>query len=224
MPSNTIPSTTHLRIDRARWPEDRSRDAEHGVFAPVEPLRAGAQRSRSPPSSSASTRWQASRRGRAGTASCSTGARPRRPAGGMSCCRARAAAQLVADEWNRQGEILKPGDMPLMRLVNTVIDGVASAMAEVRAEIVEFAGSDLLCYRADSPQVLVDLQSAEWDPVLDWSRDRAAGALLPGRRHRASSRSPSMPWQPSTGPSRSAVGVRRGRAVPARRAARHDDA
>jgi chaperone required for assembly of F1-ATPase len=82
-----------------------------------------------------------------------------------------AAAQALADEWNRQGEMVQPGDMPLTRLVNSVIDGVATAMDEVRAEVVKFAGSDLLCYRADQPATLVALQAQEWDPVIAWVRD-----------------------------------------------------
>ena len=83
----------------------------------------------------------------------------------------RAAATLVADEWKRQGAFLKPDAMPHTKLVNTVIDGVARTMADVEAEIVTFAGSDLLCYRAGEPADLVALQAREWDPVLAWTRD-----------------------------------------------------
>lgn len=83
-----------------------------------------------------------------------------------------AAAGLLTREWNGQGDIIRPGDMPAVRLVNTVIDGVAATIPEVRAEIVRFAGSDLLCYRADAPRDLVDRQQAAWDPVLAWYRDQ----------------------------------------------------
>ncbi len=83
----------------------------------------------------------------------------------------RAAARAVAAEWDRQGEVVRPGTMPLTRLVNTAVDGVSGAMDAVRAEVVKFAGSDLLCYRADGPAELVERQARAWDPVLDWCRD-----------------------------------------------------
>ncbi len=54
----------------------------------------------------------------------------------------------VAAEWERQSEIIDPADMPLTRLLNSAIDGVAHTMAETRADILGYAGSDLLCYRA----------------------------------------------------------------------------
>ena len=82
---------------------------------------------------------------------------------------ARAAAERVAAEWDRQGAIVQPATMPVARLVNTVLDGVVRAMAEVRADIVRFAGTDLLCYRADGPPELQSRQAAAWDPVVAWA-------------------------------------------------------
>ncbi len=81
----------------------------------------------------------------------------------------RAVAEALAAEWSAQGERIDPADMPLTRLVNTALDGVAAMAEAVRAEIVGFAGSDLVCYRADSPEELAALQAAHWDPVLDWA-------------------------------------------------------
>ncbi|MDF2619511.1 MAG: ATPase [Xanthobacteraceae bacterium] len=79
-------------------------------------------------------------------------------------------AQALAAEWQAQGELIDPVSMPMTRLVNSALDGVASAMEEVAGEIARYAGSDLLCYRADSPEKLVALQGALWDPLLDWAR------------------------------------------------------
>ena len=39
----------------------------------------------------------------------------------------------------------------------------------VKEDILRFAGTDLLCYRADGPDALVKRQSESWDPVLDWA-------------------------------------------------------
>lgn len=80
------------------------------------------------------------------------------------------AAALVADEFDAQGETIDPVSMPVMRLVNTAIDGVASDPHAVLEDVLRFASSDLLCYRADAPEGLVDRQNQLWDPVIDWAR------------------------------------------------------
>ncbi len=80
----------------------------------------------------------------------------------------RALAEAIAEEWSAQVERIDPATMPLSKLAITTIDGVAENMPEVRADIVHFAGSDLLCYRAEAPAVLADLQASIWDPTLRW--------------------------------------------------------
>src|SRR5580692_10793644 len=85
----------------------------------------------------------------------------------------RALMLEVAAEWERQREAIDPADMPLTRLLNSAIDGVALTMAETRADILGYAGSDLLCYRAEEPETLAERQRLAFDPVLAW----AAGSL-----------------------------------------------
>lgn len=80
----------------------------------------------------------------------------------------RALADAMAEEWAAQDEHIDPAKMPLSRLVMTAIDGVAGHMREVAAGIVQFATSDLLCYRAETPDELVALQNETWNPVLAW--------------------------------------------------------
>ena len=87
----------------------------------------------------------------------------------------RALAEKIAEEWNAQADVVDPGRMPLTRLVNAVIDAVADAPRPVADEVTQYLGSDLLCYRADAPAGLVELQARHWDPVLAWARD-ALGA------------------------------------------------
>ncbi len=83
----------------------------------------------------------------------------------------RALADAIAAEWAAQGEQINPAAMPLSKLAITAIDGVAKNIADVAADIVKFAGSDLLCYRAETPVALADLQAQAWDPVLRWAQD-----------------------------------------------------
>lgn len=85
-----------------------------------------------------------------------------------------AAALIVAEEFGRQGTHIDPSDMPATRLVNTAIDGVSTETQAVLEEILRFAGSDLLCYRAENPQELVERQRESWDPLLDWAASLGA--------------------------------------------------
>ncbi|MGE0564653.1 MAG: ATP12 family chaperone protein [Pseudolabrys sp.] len=83
----------------------------------------------------------------------------------------RALADLLAAEWNAQGDTIDPAAMPLTRLANAVIDAVAAQAGAVTAEIVNYLGTDLVCYRADEPAALVAAQARVWDPVLAFARD-----------------------------------------------------
>ena len=79
-----------------------------------------------------------------------------------------ALARMVACEFNAQKQTIDPAKMPITRLVNSIIDGVIDHMEAVRDEILEFAGNDMLFYRADSPKELAERQHLHWDPVLEW--------------------------------------------------------
>jgi len=80
----------------------------------------------------------------------------------------KAAAEIVADEFAAQEKVIDPGKMPATRLVNTAIDGIVQDPQAVFEDILRFAGTDMLCYRADSPQELVSRQTQQLDPLIDW--------------------------------------------------------
>lgn len=84
----------------------------------------------------------------------------------------QALASAMADEWAAQGERIDPARMEITRLVNTAIDGVAGKEAEVADDIVAFASSDLVCYRAEAPEGLIAEQAKAWDPLVAWVRER----------------------------------------------------
>lgn len=102
----------------------------------------------------------------------------------------RALADAMAEEWAAQGEHIDPATMPLTKLVMTAIDGVSQHMREVAADVVQFASSDLICYRADAPEGLVRLQNETWNPVLAWAeaalgaRFRLAEGVMPVEQDR----------------------------------------
>ncbi|MDG1708104.1 MAG: ATP12 family protein [Emcibacteraceae bacterium] len=77
-------------------------------------------------------------------------------------------AEAVAKEWDEQEEDVDPHSMPITKLVNTAIDRVGKRRDDLIDELVEFAGSDQICYRAEHPTELVDLQDENWNPLLDY--------------------------------------------------------
>jgi chaperone required for assembly of F1-ATPase len=81
-------------------------------------------------------------------------------------------AAAIAEEWAAQAEKIDPATMPVTRLANSALDGVAQRLTEVRADILAYAGADLLYYRAREPEGLVARQQQAWDPILNWAERR----------------------------------------------------
>ncbi len=102
----------------------------------------------------------------------------RTPGGNVLTLPTEKLAEAIAAEWRGQGEEVMPTSMPLLRLANTVIDGVTARREEVTDAVMRFAQNDLLCYRAHQPPDLVARQSAGWDPWLDWARRRHDANLI----------------------------------------------
>ena len=100
-------------------------------------------------------------------------------------------AEAIAEEWNAQGETVDPQSMPLTGLANAAIDRVAPDPAAFGRTLAEYGESDLLCYRAEGPQSLVERQQRVWDPLLGWARTRFGVELetTAGVMHRAQSAS-----------------------------------
>jgi chaperone required for assembly of F1-ATPase len=84
----------------------------------------------------------------------------------------RPLGEALAAEWDAQADVVDPARMPLTRLANTIIDGVAAASGEVAAEVEKYLGSDLVCYRAEGPDRLVMRQAHQWDPILAFAREQ----------------------------------------------------
>ena len=82
-----------------------------------------------------------------------------------------ALAEAISAEWQAQGETIDPASMFLTKLANTALDRVEPRRETIIAEMVEFAGSDLVCYRACHPPDLVASQKTHWDPILAWTRE-----------------------------------------------------
>src|SRR5215208_1674582 len=82
-----------------------------------------------------------------------------------------ALAEGIVAEWNGQGDRVDPDRMALTKLVNTAIDRVMGSEDKIIDDIIAFASTDLVCYRATEPEGLVQREGKAWDPVLDWAAE-----------------------------------------------------
>ncbi|TNC46601.1 ATPase [Rubellimicrobium rubrum] len=93
----------------------------------------------------------------------------------------RAFAEEIGREWAAQEGTVDPNAMPATRLANAAIDKVSTSRVEVVDMLASYGASDLLCYRAEGPEALVERQRAGWDPLLAWSAEALGADLATGR-------------------------------------------
>ena len=91
----------------------------------------------------------------------------------------RGMAENIAAEWEAQDGEVDPTGMYWTKSANAAIDKVAVQHGEVADMLAEYGGSDLLCYRATSPEALVLRQAESWDPVLEWAAATFDARLAP---------------------------------------------
>ncbi|MGE4281106.1 MAG: ATP12 family chaperone protein [Magnetospirillum sp.] len=87
-------------------------------------------------------------------------------------------AWAIAAEWDAQIDEIKPHTMPLTQLASTALDRVGPERTAITEQLLAYAGTDLLCYRAESPSDLVEMQSKSWQPLLDWAATHLDAALV----------------------------------------------
>ena len=83
-----------------------------------------------------------------------------------------ALAAAIAEEWREQGDSLSPATLPLTRLAGTAIDLIAPRREAAIGDIAKYAGTDLVCYRAEHPPELAARQHRAWQPLIDWASTR----------------------------------------------------
>jgi len=90
----------------------------------------------------------------------------------------RALAAAIAEEWNAQETEVRAAAMPLTRLATTTIDRVATQRDAIIRQTANYAGTDLVCYRATHPPALAARQQAVWQPLIDWALLRYDAPLV----------------------------------------------
>ncbi len=97
----------------------------------------------------------------------------RLPSGSTLVVRPARLARAIAEEWQAaggtQGGEMSFKDTPLTRLAGTALERIAPDPSLTIDAIARYGETDLLCYRAETPQKLVDRQHQQWQPWLDWA-------------------------------------------------------
>lgn len=93
--------------------------------------------------------------------------RPIRTQGGQAQIVPTAAvAEALAGEWRAQGEEVDPRAFPLRDLADFAIDHVRPDRAGTIAQLLAYAETDTLCYRADPDEPLYRRQHELWEPLV----------------------------------------------------------
>ena len=75
-------------------------------------------------------------------------------------------AEEIYKEWNQDKNIVDTDAMIFYGIISTSIDKISNNRILYVNEILNFIDTDLICYRAEEPDDLVQWQSKNWDPIL----------------------------------------------------------
>lgn len=81
-------------------------------------------------------------------------------------------ARAMAEEWAAQGEEVDPGLFIYRDLTDFALDVVAPARTEQIADLLRYAETDTLCYRAEPDEHLHGRQNEVWEPLLKAAEQR----------------------------------------------------
>jgi len=95
----------------------------------------------------------------------------RSPAGRRLVLPTLSLADCLAEEWRAQDERIDLACMFNTRRAYGLADRPADRRADLIAQAVAYAGTDLVCYLADRPAELRERQERAWGPVRDWAGD-----------------------------------------------------
>ena len=95
------------------------------------------------------------------------------PGGSVLRVRSTNLADAIATEWQAAGGA-KGGEMsfadtPLTRIAGTAEERIAPDPVPTIDALAAYAESDLLYYRAEAPEALLQRQARNWQPWLDWA-------------------------------------------------------
>ena len=89
-----------------------------------------------------------------------------------------ALGEAMVAEWEAQQSEIRRETMPLTRLAGLTIDRSAAERDAVVRQVADYAGTDLVCYRATHPPALAARQQAVWQPLVGWATARYDAPLV----------------------------------------------
>ena len=77
-------------------------------------------------------------------------------------------AKETALEWDIDEKEINTENMVFYGLISTAIDKISNDKVSYIENVLGFINTDLICYRADGPNELVDLQNISWNPIISF--------------------------------------------------------
>ena len=97
--------------------------------------------------------------------------------------------QEIVKEWDQHSKNINTESMIFYSLISTSLDKIIDNKNLYINDILDYIDTDLLCYRAENPKELVELQKNKWDPIIlliekyIQTRVRVFQGVLPKKQH-----------------------------------------
>ena len=77
-------------------------------------------------------------------------------------------AQEIVKEWDQDSKKINTESMIFYGLISTSLDKIIDNKNLYINDILDYIDTDLICYRAENPKELVELQKNKWDPIISF--------------------------------------------------------
>ena len=74
--------------------------------------------------------------------------------------------QEIVKEWDQVSKNINTESMIFYGLISTSLDKIIDNKNLYIDDILDYIDTDLICYRAENPKELVELQKNKWDPII----------------------------------------------------------
>ena len=98
-------------------------------------------------------------------------------------------AQEIVKEWDQDSKKINTELMIFYGLISTYLDKIIDNKNLYINAILDYIDTDLICYRAENPKELVELQKNKWDPIIlliekyIGTKVRVFEGVLPKKQH-----------------------------------------
>ncbi len=72
----------------------------------------------------------------------------------------------IVKEWDQDSKNINTESMIFYGLISTSLDKIIDNRNLYIDDILDYIDTDLICYRAENPKELVELQKNKWDPII----------------------------------------------------------